>query len=98
MNSGFVNFTGKQLTLKIKLYVVSLKELATSAFDNCGWELAVAFVCGVFTYVSYQSGFGMLFFPMLAVFCLSIFSILLNLFFAIKEYITERRLKNKHTS
>jgi hypothetical protein len=77
--------------LKTNYNNIDLKTIARSAFDSCGWELAVAFICGVFTYVSYKSGFGMLFFPMLAIFSLTIFSLLLNIFYAIKESITEWR-------
>lgn len=77
--------------MKIKYKTVDLKTVARSAFDNCGWELSVAFVCGVFTYVSYKSGFGMLFFPMLAIFSITIFSLILNVFFAIKSAITDWR-------
>ncbi|PKH89561.1 hypothetical protein [Colwellia sp. Bg11-28] len=73
----------------------TLKTLATSAFDGCAWELAVAFISGVFSLVSYHSGFGILFFPMFAVFCLSIFSILLNVFYVIKAEIIERILKKQ---
>ncbi len=77
--------------MKIKYRTINLKTVVRSAFDNSGWEIAVAFVCGVFTYVSYKSGFGMLFFPMLAIFSLTIFSLLLNVFYAVKEAITEWR-------
>ena len=77
--------------MKINYKSINLGTIARSAFDNCGWEIAVAFVCGVFTYVSYKSGFGMLFFPMLAIFSITIFSLLLNVFYAVKEAITEWR-------
>jgi hypothetical protein len=79
--------------LKIKHYAQPLKTIASSAFDSCGWEIAVAFISGVFCYSSYSTGFGILFFPMFAVFCLSVFSMLLNVFFAIKENINERQSK-----
>jgi hypothetical protein len=79
--------------LKIKHYAQPLKTIASSAFDNCGWEIVVAFVSGIFCYASYSTGFGILFFPMFAVFCLTVLSMLLNVFFAIKECLSERQSK-----
>ena len=43
--------------------------------------------------VTQVTGFGILFFPMFAVFCLTVLSMLLNVFFAIKENLSERQSK-----
>jgi len=74
--------------LKIKHYAQPLKTIAKSAIENFLWELAVLFISGVLSYVSYQTGFGILFFPMLAVFCIALFSILVTVFFQVKERIS----------
>jgi hypothetical protein len=73
--------------LKIKHYAQPLKTIAKSTVENFLWELAVLFISGVLSYVSYQTGFGILFFPMLAVFCIALFSILITAFFQLKERI-----------
>jgi hypothetical protein len=75
------------------MYAQPLKILANTQFENIIWTLAVTMISGVLTYSSYQASLGILFFPMLAVFCLSIFSIMIDIFFAVKERISKSNIE-----
>ncbi|NMP29927.1 hypothetical protein HII17_00010 [Thalassotalea sp. M1531] len=81
--------------MKIKHYAQPLKTLAKSSIENVILEIAVAIVSGTLSLASYKTGFGILFFPMFAVFCLCMLGISLSITLAIKEYIVEKRKHNK---
>jgi len=75
--------------VKNKIYAHPLKVFANTEFENIIWNLVVSMISGVLAFSSYNASLGLLFFPMLAVFCITIFSIFIDVFFALKAKLTK---------
>ncbi|MBO9492048.1 hypothetical protein J7384_16930 [Endozoicomonas sp. G2_1] len=79
--------------MKIKHYAKPLKIFANTEFENLIWQLSVALISGVMSFASFKTGFGILFFPMFAVFCIATLGILIDVFFAIKANLIKPSAK-----
>ncbi len=71
--------------MKVNHYTQSLKNVAKSGFEEKLWEVVVGLVGAVFSYKGFQVNLAIIAFPMAAVCFICLTSIIISIYYAIKE-------------